>query len=235
MSRMAQLLELSKIPREWFEWSDVDDWGMQADEFDRAQISDRIRKNWKEFERTQTYVLEISAKLLLQIDALADPIPPIPAESADLKLAQEQRTNLIRLRARESEGVMAVGQALERVVKVRLQVLEGITRPTATEDDNKTHLKSVAPNYMNTKAAAAHFKVSTGCIKKWLDAGLISAIMTPGGARRYDINSAVAVENQRRRANLTQFKPGDPNNPAKKKTAKKNSAAKEANLETRES
>jgi excisionase family DNA binding protein len=178
---MALLLEQSAIPGEWINWSDEDDWGRMAEEFDRATTSDRIRENWEQFEVTQRDVLRISKTLLDQIDALAQPMA--------IETDEEVHAKRCRLRARESEGLQSIAEALQRVTKVRLMVLEGLSRPLSIEDDNATHLKPVVPNWKTVTQVCEYFGISRGTLARWRDQNKISTINTPGGQRRYDINS----------------------------------------------
>lgn len=185
---MALLNNLPSIPAEWVNWQREDDWPRMAEEFDRATTSDRIRQNWEEFEVTQRDVLRISKKLLTQIDLLAEPL------TQDPNLDEEAHAKLSRRRARESEGLQSVAEALQRVTKVRLMVLEGLARPQSIEDDNATHLKPVVPIWVNITQCAKHFGVSKTTLARWRDRNEISTIVTPGGQRRYDLNS-VSLDN----------------------------------------
>jgi hypothetical protein len=178
---MALLNNLPAIPTEWVNWQMEDDWPRMAEEFDRATTSDRIRENWEQFEITQRDVLRISKTLLDQIDALAQPMA--------IESDEEAHAKRCRLRARESEGLQSIAEALQRVTKVRLMVLEGLSRPLSIEDDNATHLKPVVPNWMGITQAAEYFGVNRSALARWRDQGKISTIVTPGGQRRYDINS----------------------------------------------
>jgi hypothetical protein len=191
---MAKELKLLSIPTDWHTWFAADNWANMAQDFDRAVISERVRANWAEFEQTQADVLRISKKLLSQIDALADPlvIDGGDTDNPDAEAIDNARIAASRRRARESEGLQCVAQALERVTKVRLLVLEGLTRPNPTEEDNPTHLPQKPlkpPLWLPTGKAAEYFGVGAKSLRAWMEKGLISTMITPGGVRRYDVNS----------------------------------------------
>jgi len=46
-------------------------------------------------------------------------------------------------------------------------------------------------NHVPPRIAATRLGVSTKTLERWLDAGKIKAIITPGGQRRYDIDSVI--------------------------------------------
>jgi hypothetical protein len=190
---MAKQLKLLSIPTDWHLWFDADNWANMAQDFDRAIISERVRANWAEFELTQRDVLRISKKLLEQIDALAEPIGlAIDESDLDAEAKDNARISASRRRARESEGLQCVAQALERVTKVRLLVLEGLSRPNPTEENNPTHLplKPLKPPlWLPTGKAAEYFGVGAKSLRAWMEKGLIATMITPGGVRRYDVNS----------------------------------------------
>lgn len=48
-------------------------------------------------------------------------------------------------------------------------------------------------NYVPPRVAAQRLGVSTKTLERWLEAGKIKAIKTPGGQRRYDLDSVVSI------------------------------------------
>ncbi|WP_424100307.1 IS607 family transposase [Moorena producens] len=48
-------------------------------------------------------------------------------------------------------------------------------------------------NYVPPRVASNKLGVSTRTLERWLDSGKIKGIKTPGGQRRYDLNSVVSI------------------------------------------
>lgn len=51
----------------------------------------------------------------------------------------------------------------------------------------------ISTNYVPPRVAAQKLGVSTKTLERWFDAGKIKAIKTPGGQKRYDLDSVVSI------------------------------------------
>src|ERR671933_2264706 len=52
-------------------------------------------------------------------------------------------------------------------------------------------MSSIKANHVPPRVAAARLGVSTKTLERWLEAGKIKAFITPGGQRRYDLDSVI--------------------------------------------
>ena len=53
-------------------------------------------------------------------------------------------------------------------------------------------------NYVPPRVASNKLGVSTRTLERWLDSGKIQGIKTPGGQRRYDLNSVVSIPSNKK-------------------------------------
>jgi excisionase family DNA binding protein len=56
-------------------------------------------------------------------------------------------------------------------------------------------------NYVPPRVAASRLGVSTKTLERWLEEGKIQGIKTPGGQRRYDLDSVVSIQSTKTRDN----------------------------------
>ena len=56
-------------------------------------------------------------------------------------------------------------------------------------------------NYVPPRVAASRLGVSTKTLERWLEEGKIQGIKTPGGQRRYDLDSVVSIQSNKTKDN----------------------------------
>ena len=112
LSRMAVQFQVRSIPKEWYSWSEQDDWKGVAEAADSGALSDRIRSNWNDAISTQEQALQVSDRLLMELQV---------ADLGD----KDAMT-----------AIASASRAASETIKLRMMVLENLQRPVSVEQEN---------------------------------------------------------------------------------------------------
>lgn len=103
--QLAATRGLDSVPDEWRTRYQLEDWAGECDKYDAAINDQRLRKNWTAANETQQIVLSLTDRLFRELSQ-ADP--------TDRELTQ---------------GLATMAGTVDKLLKTRLQVLEGLERP----------------------------------------------------------------------------------------------------------